>query len=46
MDYLIYLYEVETVKRHSEYEVAMKNTPPCSENSCPKSTQANSTYYE
>ena len=37
---------VGRVKRHSEYEVVMKNTPPCSENFCPKSTQANCTYYE
>ena len=37
---------VRTVKRHSEYEVVMKYTPPYSENSCPKSTQANCTYYE
>ena len=37
---------VRTVKRHSEYEVVMKYTPPYSENSCPKSTQANSIYYE
>ena len=37
---------VGTVKMHSEYQVVMKNTPPYSENSRPKSTQANSTYYE